>query len=281
MSGVTVAVLGTGRLAHALTGALTARGVAASMLSARDPDRARALDADLTVLAVSDDAIGPLAAALAAEAGEPADADGTSGVVHCSGALDLAPLAPLATGRWLGAWHPMQAFATVDTPIAPGVTWGITAEAELREVLVGLTATLGGRPVLLREEDRPRYHAAATMASNYTVVLIDHAARLLQDCGLDADAALEALLPLVRTSLDGLQGVGLPGGLTGPAVRGDVGTIRRHLAALADRPDTAALYRAAGRAAHDLLVARGMGPATLAAVDAALRDPGDGTGTGA
>lgn len=279
---ITVAVLGTGRLAHALITALTARGVAVTMLSARAPERSRALETDLTVLAVSDDAIGPVAEALATEADAlaPDAAPGTGrGVVHCSGALDLTPLAPLAAGHRLGAWHPMQAFATVETPIAPGVTWGITADPGLRDVLVELTTALGGHPVLLRPEDRARYHAAATMASNYTVVLIDHAARLLQDCGLDPRAALDALLPLVRSTLDGLQAAGLPDGLTGPAVRGDVGTISRHLDALAGRPDTAALYRAAGRAAYDLLVARGLDPATLAAVDAALRDCGDVPGT--
>lgn len=268
-------ILGSGRVAYALERAFTARGLPVTLLSARDPDAAGLLARDLTVLAVSDDAIGPVAAALASAtdtAGTTTAGEGR-GVVHCSGALDRAPLAPLAARGWAtGAWHPMQAFATPDAPVPAGVTWGITADPVLTPVLLELTATLGGHPLVLRDEDRARYHAAAAMASNYTDVLIHHAALLLEDCGLTPDAALRALLPLVRTSLDGLERAGLPAGLTGPLSRGDVGTVERHLAAIADRPDTAALYRAAGRATLPMLLARGMDPAAVAAVEAALRD---------
>lgn len=269
----TVAVLGTGRLAHALERALTDRGTAVTRLSARSPDRATALGHDLTVLAISDDAIGPVAAALAAEVG---DTGRGRGVVHCSGALDRAPLAPLADLGWrTGGWHPMQAFASTDSTLVEGITWGITADPTLTAGLTALTTTLGGRPLTLRAEDRARYHAAATIASNYTDVLVFHAALLLEDCGLDRDAALQALLPLVRTSLDGLELAGLPAGLTGPASRGDIGTLQRHLAALADRPATEALYRAAGIAALPMLRERAMEAPKLAAVDSVLRHPCD------
>lgn len=266
-------ILGSGRVAYALERAFTARDLPVTRMSARDSAAVDVLALDLTVLAVSDDAIGPVAAALAA--GTALTGQGR-GVVHCSGALDRAVLAPLADRGWItGAWHPMQAFAAPDTPIRAGVTWGITADPALTPVLLELTAALGGHPLVLRDEDRARYHAAAAMASNYTDVLIHHAALLLEDCGLQPDAALHALLPLVRTSLDGLERTGLPAGLTGPLSRGDVGTIRRHLEAIADRPDTAALYRAAGRATRPLLLARGMDPATADALEAALLDPVD------
>lgn len=266
-----IAVLGTGRVAHALAAALSAHGLEVTPLSARHPDRALALAADLTVLAVSDDAIGPVAAGLAEEVGGSGEG---RGVVHCSGALDRTPLAPLADRGWrTGAWHPMQAFATPDSPVLAGVTWGITADEVLTARLVDLTSILGGRPLELRAEDRARYHAAAAIASNYTDVLVHHAALLLQDCGLERDEALRALLPLVRTSLDGLELAGLPSGLTGPLSRGDVGTVRRHLEALADRPETERLYREAGLATMPLLRERGLDPAIREALDSALRNP--------
>ena len=265
-----VAVLGTGRVAHALATALTAHGLEVTAHSARQPDRVLALAADLTVLAVSDDAIGPVAAGLA---GDVAGSGEGRGVVHCSGALDRTPLAPLADRGWrTGCWHPMQAFATVDSPVLAGVTWGITADDALTARLVELTSLLGGRPLHLRAEDRARYHAAAAIASNYTDVLVHHAALLLADCGLDRDEALRALLPLVRTSLDGLELAGLPAGLTGPLSRGDVGTVRRHLEALADRPETERLYREAGLATMPLLRERGLDPAIREALDSALRN---------
>lgn len=274
----TVAVLGTGRVAHALVNALARAGLEVSIRSARDPQRAMTLSADLAVLAVSDDAIGPVAAALAQEAadGDAHDAKSPEGgaraVVHCSGALDRTPLAPLADRGWrTGGWHPLQAFATPDSPIPSGVTWGITADEVLTARLVELTLLLGGHPLELRDEDRARYHAAAAIASNYTDVLVYHAALLLQDCGLERDAALRALLPLVRTSMDGLERAGLPAGLTGPLSRGDVGTVRRHLAALADRPETERLYREAGLATEPLLRERGVDEQTRADIDRTLR----------
>ncbi len=270
-----VGILGTGRLAHALQRSLAQAGIAVILRSARDPECVAALRADLAVIAVSDDAIGQVADRLA----ETVHTGGGRGVVHCSGALDRTPLAALADQGWAtGGWHPMQAFATTESSVVPGVTWGITADEGLAGLLADLTRALGGHPLRLRDEDRARYHAAAAMASNYTDVLVFHAARLLEDCGTDRDTALRALLPLVRTSLDGLEAAGLPDGLTGPAARGDIGTLRRHLVALADRPDTHRLYREAGLATIPLLRERGMDAATLDAIDSALRNQEVGSG---
>lgn len=270
---ITVAVLGTGKVGSALSRALASGGLDVVQLSSRGTDRAGARAADLVVLAVGDDAIGPVADDLAAEWG-PAETARDHGVVHCSGALDRTPLEPLARNGWrTGAWHPMQAFASPDSPVLPGVTWGTTADPALLPLLHDLTTALAGHLLLLRAEDRPRYHAAAAIASNYTDVLVHHAALLLEDCGLAREEALHALLPLVRTSLDGLERAGLPDGLTGPLARGDLGTVRRHLAALADRPVTARLYREAGLAAEPLLAERGMDGPTRQAIDSVLRNP--------
>lgn len=276
-----ITVLGTGRVGSALAHALADRDVPVHLQSSRSPDRAAALLGDLTVLAVSDDAIGPVAAALAEELEEPGGADpGGGGVVHCSGALGRAPLAPLARlGRPTGAWHPLQAFARPDTPVLAGVAWGTTADDRLVPLLDRLTSVLGGRMLPLAEEARAQYHAAAAIASNYADVLVHHAALLLQDCGLDRDAALHALLPLVRTSLDGLELAGLPDGLTGPLSRGDLGTVRRHLAALAGRPETERLYREAGLAALPLLRERGMDRSRRDAILSVLRHRDTPTGT--
>lgn len=225
--------------------------------------------ADLVVVCVPDDVIAHTAARLAVEGLPPAS------FVHCSGALDLSPLQPLAdAGHGVGAWHPLQAFATVGTPLQPGITWGITAEDPLRATLHDLTTRIGGRPLDLTAADRARYHAAAVLAANYSVTLIAHATGLLGDCGLAREEALAALLPLMRSTLDGLEAHGLPDGLTGPAVRGDLGTIERHLQALGDG-DTAALYRAGGLATLGLVAERELAPERIAALEALLAPPPD------
>ena len=75
---------------------------------------------------------------------------------------------------------------------------------------------------------------------------------------------LEALLPLVRASVDNVDALGAPAALTGPVARGDVDTVARHLDALP--ADERAAYRASAREALRL---RG-------ADDAALRSLLDG-----
>ncbi|SDB80025.1 Predicted oxidoreductase, contains short-chain dehydrogenase (SDR) and DUF2520 domains [Raineyella antarctica] len=274
-------LVGRGRLGSALRRALAAEGVATTFVGGRAAEQQSAgrqvaeqtATADLVVLSVPDDAIAAVASRLA-----PLLPHGTT-VVHCSGALGTDALQSCADrGLPTGAWHPMQAFASVASPLQSGIGWGITAEPDPAARLAELSRRLGGHPFVVRPEDRARYHAAAAMASNYTDVLVHHATLLLEDCGLDPADALRVLLPLVRTSLDGLELAGLPDGLTGPLARGDVGTIRRHLAALADRPETERFYRAAGLAAMPLLRERGLDAATRHELGTILgEDPGDGS----
>jgi predicted short-subunit dehydrogenase-like oxidoreductase (DUF2520 family) len=132
---------------------------------------------------------------------------------------------------------------------------------------------IGGRPFDLEGSARGLYHAAAVLASNYTVVLAALAADLLGHTGLDPDAALPALMPLLESTMANLGRAGLPGALTGPLARGDAGTVMRHLAAL-DRttPEIAEVYRALGVAALPLVEARGeITPETLQKLDDAFQ----------
>jgi predicted short-subunit dehydrogenase-like oxidoreductase (DUF2520 family) len=202
--------------------------------------------ADVVLLAVPDDAIGDLAAHLAAHA------DRSSRrlvVAHLSGALGLEPLAPLATaGVSVAAWHVLQAFPTPDTRVRPGVVHALTTDTPATEdVLARLVTALQGRCLRVLEADRARYHAAAVLAANGTAAVMVAAVRQLQACGLTQPEALAALGPLVDSAREALVVSGIPAGLTGPWVRGDAGTVARHRAALGDDAATARLYEALAR----------------------------------
>ncbi|MCK5247023.1 DUF2520 domain-containing protein, partial [Candidatus Bipolaricaulota bacterium] len=107
---------------------------------------------------------------------------------------------------------------------------------------------LGGRPQWIRSSDKPLYHASAAMASNYLVALLGDASRLWESFGLSRNNGLHSLLPLVRSTIDNLEGVGFPDALTGPIARGDVDTVRIHLDALTtSQPDIIPSYAAMGR----------------------------------
>lgn len=288
----TVGIIGAGRVGSAVAGALAARGHPIVGVADSDAEAARRLatslrtvpseaghlagTAELTLLTVPDDSIGALAAELAPPVAAAGATDSSlRSLVHCSGALDLSPLGPMAAAGWtVGSWHPLQAFPSSRTPVAEGITWAITADPPLRDVLIGLTQDLDGHPRILAPEARRQYHAAAVLASNYVVTLASHAADLLTGCGLSREEALDALIPLMRTTIDGLADARLPGGLTGPLVRGDVGTVAGHLAAIADRPSTAQLYRSLGRATEPILAERGLSAPLLERIRLVLNTPG-------
>lgn len=262
----TIGIIGAGRVGSALAHALYATGYTQVGIASRSPAHAAHLadslhlpvrkpaellaGADLVFLAVSDDALASLATELST-----LPVARSAAVVHCSGALSTAVLAPLATHGWTtGSCHPMQAFAPATVAIQPGITWGIEAAEPLRATLHQLVATLGGRPLDLRAEDKVLYHAAAVLAANFSIILAAQAVEILGLCAVPPEAALQALLPLLQGNLANLAQVGLPAALTGPLARGDWGTIKRHLAALDARsPSIATLYRACSAAATPLL----------------------------
>lgn len=125
----------------------------------------------------------------------------------------------------------------VGSPVHPserfrGVAMAVEADdAGLREWLLQVAGDLGGRPIQLRPGDRSAYHASAVMACGLTAALIGLAADMWSQFGIGREEALRALDPLIRTTVEGALRDGLPQALTGPLVRGDVETIRRHLAA--------------------------------------------------
>jgi predicted short-subunit dehydrogenase-like oxidoreductase (DUF2520 family) len=109
-----------------------------------------------------------------------------------------------------------------------------------------LVDLLGGTALHLSSGEKTLYHAAAVIASNYTVTLAALASDLLVRQGVapDLNTALHYLMPLLRGTVDNLEALGLPEALTGPLARGDVGTVARHLEALEEcAPELAHLYR--------------------------------------
>ncbi|HKV84991.1 MAG TPA: DUF2520 domain-containing protein [Ktedonobacterales bacterium] len=279
-----ISLIGVGAVGSALAVALDARGAQIAALSTRHPDRARLVadtltsrppitsperalaDADLVILAVPDDSIAELAASLPWRAGQAA--------IHLSGAHGLEILAPVtARGAFAAAIHPLMTFpATGAIPTGAeqlarlaGCVWALEASTPaLAAKLETLIGALGGSVVSLRAEDRVPYHIAAVLASNYVTTLLAAATRLWEPfTGDETMDALPALLPLLRASVENLARVGLPGALSGPIARGDVGTITRHLAWLdanAGEPgvaDLRAAYIALARLAIPVAQAKG------------------------
>jgi predicted short-subunit dehydrogenase-like oxidoreductase (DUF2520 family) len=200
--------------------------------------------ADFVLLAVPDNALRSLVSGLAAtdawRAGQIA--------AHTSGAVGVDALDPAAARGVLPlALHPVMTFTgrPEDVDKLTGATFGVTAPDELRPVAEALVVELGAEPVWVPELARPLYHAALTVGANHLVTVVNDAMDLLARSGIEQPARL--LAPLLSAALDNALRLG-DVALTGPISRGDVATVRMHLATLTqDAPETVPSYIAMAR----------------------------------
>ncbi len=243
-------VVGAGPVATALAGALRRGGVPVLGLWARRPAAARVagamagvaaysaappdllLEADVVLVAVRDEAIADVAEMLCGTGLLGA----THTLLHCSGACSAEEAFSSVADRvaGVGTMHPLRAIADGRSGIRalPGAVFGVEGTARGKAAALALVQAIGGTPLELSGAQMAAYHAAAALASNYVVALIDAASAALATAGVEGEALLGALLPLARGALDNIEASGIDGGLTGPLRRGDAGTVARHLEAL-------------------------------------------------
>ena len=283
-----VAVVGAGRAGTAVAVLLARAGHQVVAVAGREATRERAARwlpgvpflspaeaaarsaaaGGVVVLGAPDDRIAEVCAAVA-----PAVGPGVA-VLHLSGSAGLDLLDPAAArGATVLSLHPLQSFPDVETGVErlPGSGIGVTARTEEAAALgEALARELGGIPFRLAEDVKPLYHAAAVFASNYLVTVEAIAEELFRAAGLRQPAAL--MEPLARTAFDRTFAAGPEAALTGPAARGDAGTLVRNLAALAElAPDAAPAYAALARAAAGIAARAGrLSPEGRAAVEEAL-----------
>jgi predicted short-subunit dehydrogenase-like oxidoreductase (DUF2520 family) len=262
-----IAVIGAGRVGTAVAVLLARAGHRIVAVSGRAETRRRA-NAYLPGVAVAE----PADAAAAAEMiviGTPddliasvADALATAGavgpgrwVVHLSGSLGLRVLGAASdAGAGCLAIHPLQTFPDVDSALErlPGCWVAVTAhDDEGFRFGERLVDDLRGDAFRLADERRPLYHAAAVFASNYLVATSAIAESLFATAGVPDPA--RAMAPLQRASLENVERLGPAHALTGPAVRGDAGTIRLNLEALTQHaPELVPAYVAMARSTLEL-----------------------------
>ncbi len=227
-----LAIVGRGRLGTALAAKLCEAGYEVDGPLGRE---ARGQGVDGVLLCVPDAEIAAAAAHISAG---PL-------VGHCSGATGLDVLAP----HQAFSLHPLMTvtadgarFAGAGAAIAGSTPRALAMAAELARA-VGL------RPVEIADEHRAAYHAAASIASNFLITLEAAAEQLALSAGADR----ELLVPLVRATVENWASLGAERALTGPVARGDLPTVDRQRAAIADRlPELLPLFDALVQATREL-----------------------------
>jgi predicted short-subunit dehydrogenase-like oxidoreductase (DUF2520 family) len=189
---------------------------------------------DIVFLTVPDNAIGPVCESLRWK---------DQAAVHCSGAAEVSLLK--AAGSSIGGFHPLVMFADpeVSARNIAGAAIAVEAAEPLASKLNAMVQALGARLLVIPPGARAAYHGGAHFAAAFVCASLATGVEIYRRIGIAEDDALAALLGLLRGATDAIAHSGPARAMAGSIARGDIDTVRRHVAALqALEPDIAKLY---------------------------------------
>ncbi len=249
---VSLGVVGAGRAAGALIPRLLHAGHAISWQQPRRDDTP--LEArpavDVVLIAVRD---GDIAGVLPALAARPSAKDEVW--LHLSGSLPgSAARADAHRPRAAGCLHPIAALSGASGTAPLDAVAGIDGDEAACTVAERLASDVGLYPRRVVSDAKVLYHAAAVSVAGHATALVAQAMRLMARAGMPEDDARLALASLMGTAATNLRAGPAAAVITGPIARGDVGTVRAHLEALAAHGDPAitAVYRLLAKEALDI-----------------------------
>ena len=172
---------------------------------------------------------------------------GGTAFVHTSGSTQLRSFKNV---KPVGSFHPLVAVSDPRDELTGHAVALAATDSALKATLLEMATALQLTPIEIPEERRVLYHAGAVLAAGLLVALTDAALEALTEAKLRRQVALQALLPLMRSALRGIEARGLEGGLTGPLARGELGVVQTHLEALPK--ELKVLYKVLSRRALQL-----------------------------
>jgi predicted short-subunit dehydrogenase-like oxidoreductase (DUF2520 family) len=209
------------------------------------------IDAEVIWFCVPDSEITNAARALAAANSRPTFA------FHSSGVLTSDELHPLRKqGTRVASVHPLMTFVAGSRPSLAGVPFAIEGEATAVGMAKRIVKNLRGNPFMVQKKDKAAYHAWGTFASPLLIALLAITERVAAQAGLKANSARRKMIPILSQSVVNYASLGAAAAFSGPLVRGDVATIRKHLRELRRIPAARDAYLALARAALVTLPAK-------------------------
>ncbi len=162
---------------------------------------------------------------------------------HSSGALLSRELEPLRKlGIQVASVHPLMTFVAGSRPSLQGVPFAIEGDEDATKLARRVVLKLGGESFALSASRKAAYHAWATMASPLLIsflVTMEEAARA---AGLTREEARRKSLPIIRQTLENYSRLGPAKSFSGPFIRGDSETVKKHLALLTNFPRVRRVY---------------------------------------
>ena len=176
---------------------------------------------------------------------------------HSSGALTSDELDSLRRrGAAVASVHPMMTFVRGSQPSLAGVPFAIEGDASAVRLARRVVQDMGGRAYSIRKKDKAAYHAWGTFASPLLTALLATTEQVAESAGVNRRTAKQRMIPILLQTLANYAEFGAAGAFSGPIVRGDVDTVKRHLRVLRGKPAARAVYLELARAALRYLPAK-------------------------
>jgi len=122
-----------------------------------------------------------------------------------------------------------------------------------------IVKVLGGKAHAIRRQDKVAYHAWGTFASPLLTALLATTEHVAAGARVNRREAKRRMLPILQQTLANYAALDAAGAFSGPIVRGDVETIRRHLRVLRKVPAAGEVYAALANAAVKYLPGKSKG----------------------
>ncbi len=153
----------------------------------------------------------------------------------------------------MGSVHPLMTFVRGSRPSLVGVPFAIEGDRSAVRTARAIVAHLRGQPVAIRKRDKPAYHAWGMFTSPLLTALLSASEGVAVAAGVPRKAAKKRMLPILRQTLANYAELGAARASSGPIVRGDAETVRKHLTVLRSIPAAGEVYLALAKVAlHDL-----------------------------
>lgn len=244
-----IAFIGAGNVAWHLAPALENAGHVVKEVYSRNTGNAKSLikklydaevsedldfsqsEANIFIISVSDDAIEDIAQEIVLPEG--------SLLVHTSGAKPLSVL-EFAAADYTGVFYPLQTFTKERKVNFEHIPFCLESEAkEAEKIMHQLAGSISKNVQLIDSKKRAALHVAAVFASNFTNHMLSISEEILSQTKLNQDL----LKPLVAETIEKSLMVGPKKAQTGPAKRGDLETLDKHLEILQDNEGFSEIYR--------------------------------------
>ncbi|MGD1081520.1 MAG: Rossmann-like and DUF2520 domain-containing protein [Candidatus Sulfotelmatobacter sp.] len=177
--------------------------------------------------------------------------------LHSSGALTSNELAALRSrGAAVASVHPLMTFVRGSRPSLAGVPFALEGDATAVRVARRVLEDMGGHAYSIRKSDKAAYHAWGTFASPLFTALLATAEQVATLAGVNRNAAKRRMIPILLQTLANYATFDAADAFSGPIVRGDVDTVKRHMQALRSMPAAREVYSVLARSALRYLPAK-------------------------